>query len=113
MLAAAGAEAAAAGERQPAFPLRVGSWAALAADLSQPGWRQQLEESGWQPGAPTVWVIEGVLYYLPQQDADRLIKVGACGRTAGTNGSLSSPFPCALPGWVCGSFERGGLGIRG
>lgn len=43
-----------------AFPLRVGSWVALAADLTQPGWMEDLQAHGWQLVVPTVWVVEGV-----------------------------------------------------
>eukprot|EP00887_Chlorella_sp_A99_P000961 scaffold5.g961.t1 len=64
---------AAAPPRRPRFPLRAGRWAALAADLSAPGLLPRLEAAGWDPSAPTVWVIEGVHYYLQQEAADQLV----------------------------------------
>jgi hypothetical protein len=63
----------------PRFPLRAGKWAAAAADLSQPGWLGKLEACGWDAAAPTVWVAEGLSYFLSQEDLDRLVKVRSWG----------------------------------
>ncbi|GAB4814180.1 hypothetical protein N2152v2_001226 [Parachlorella kessleri] len=54
--------------------LRVASWAAVAADLEGGGWLAQLEACGFDPSLPTVWVAEGLVYYLPQPAVDNLIE---------------------------------------
>lgn len=41
------------------FPLRCGSWAAVACDLSDPAWSEALVGAGFDPRKPTVWVAEG------------------------------------------------------
>jgi O-methyltransferase involved in polyketide biosynthesis len=47
------------------FPLKASAWAGVAADLTKPGWTAVLErEAGFDPRVPTLWVAEGLLYYL-------------------------------------------------
>ncbi|GAB4822265.1 hypothetical protein N2152v2_009311 [Parachlorella kessleri] len=67
---------AAAGEGKvvTAFPLKAKSWTALEADLCSPGWSQRLQAAGFDPSLPTVWVAEGLLMYLTQQEVDALLQ---------------------------------------
>ncbi|GAB4814181.1 hypothetical protein N2152v2_001227 [Parachlorella kessleri] len=80
------------------FPLRVASWAAVAADLGEEGWVPQLEACGFDPGLPTIWVAEGLLYYLPQAAMDRLLhEVTTVTKQAGLGAAiLTSPNPAAI-----------------
>lgn len=49
-----------------AFPLMVDRWRAVAADLRGAQWVQGLARRGFDGAQPTVWVVEGVLYYLQE-----------------------------------------------
>lgn len=56
------------------FPLRCGSWAAVAADLSDPSWADALLAAGFDPEKPTVWVAEGLLMYLEKPLVESLLQ---------------------------------------
>jgi methyltransferase (TIGR00027 family) len=45
----------------------------VATDLRE-DWPRALRQAGFQPDAPTVWLMEGLLYALPQQAADLLLE---------------------------------------
>ena len=45
------------------------------ADLSHADWTAKLRASGWQQDLPTVWVAEGLLYYLDILGVAALLKV--------------------------------------
>nr|WP_280901902.1 SAM-dependent methyltransferase [Streptomyces sp. MAA16] len=45
----------------------------VAADLTGPDWEQSLRASGYDPTRPSVWVLEGLLYYLPEGAVRRLL----------------------------------------
>lgn len=48
-----------------AFPLLVHAWCAVAVDLRKgEEWVVELLHHGFDPEVPTVWVAEGLLYYL-------------------------------------------------
>ena len=34
-------------------------------DLNEEDWKEALKAKGWDPTAPTIYVLEGFLYYLP------------------------------------------------
>ena len=46
-----------------------------AADLGDTDWTAKLKESGWQENLPTVWVAEGLLYYMDPPAVTALLKV--------------------------------------
>ncbi|RDG37821.1 class I SAM-dependent methyltransferase [Streptomyces corynorhini] len=46
---------------------------AVPADLLAPGWEDHLRAAGYDPGLPSVWVLEGLLYYLPEAEVRRLL----------------------------------------
>jgi methyltransferase (TIGR00027 family) len=50
---------------------------AVRADLVTDDWRAELAATGFDPARPAVWVLEGVLYYLPENAArDVLAQLG-------------------------------------
>ncbi|MFD4872489.1 class I SAM-dependent methyltransferase [Streptomyces sp. NPDC058420] len=51
----------------------------VAVDLTAPDWEDRLCDSGYDPKAPSVWLLEGLLYYIPEPDARRTLqRVAAC-----------------------------------
>jgi O-methyltransferase involved in polyketide biosynthesis len=64
--------------KPPAFPLTVGSYAALAADLDAPGWgRGLVEKCGFDRTVPTVFIAEGLVMYLSAAGVDALLAEAA------------------------------------
>lgn len=50
----------------------------LAVDLRRPGWEVALQkEASHDPRIPTVWVLEGLLYYLPVETVDSVLRAAA------------------------------------
>jgi hypothetical protein len=47
----------------------------LVADFNDPSWPGVLLSSGFDPARPTVWVAEGLLYYLEPAAAEGVLKV--------------------------------------
>ncbi|MBT2227033.1 SAM-dependent methyltransferase [Nonomuraea sp. NEAU-A123] len=45
----------------------------VGADLTG-AWPEALREAGWDPSAPTLWVVEGLLFYIPEPDARLLLR---------------------------------------
>jgi methyltransferase (TIGR00027 family) len=37
-------------------------------------WAAALREAGFDPGTPTVWLVEGLLYYLTEAEADAVVR---------------------------------------
>lgn len=46
----------------------------VGVDLSL-GWHSALQQVGFEPGQPTVWLMEGLLFYLPEKVVSRLFGV--------------------------------------
>jgi methyltransferase (TIGR00027 family) len=46
----------------------------VGVDLSL-GWRNALQQAGFEPGQSTVWLMEGLLFYLPEEVVLRLFDV--------------------------------------
>lgn len=46
---------------------------AVAVDLRDDDWEDDLITAGYDPGAPSTWLIEGLLYYIPEADVHRLL----------------------------------------
>lgn len=46
---------------------------AVAADLTAPDWEARLADAGYDPASPSVWLLEGLLYYVPEDDAHRIL----------------------------------------
>ncbi|KAI3958996.1 hypothetical protein MKX01_023672 [Papaver californicum] len=51
----------------------------VAADIRDEDWLEKLERSGYLPQQNTVWVLEGILYYLSHQQAMQVLNVIAAG----------------------------------
>ncbi len=45
----------------------------VSADLTQ-DWPAKLRAAGFDPGTPTVWLVEGLLYYLTEEQADAVVR---------------------------------------
>lgn len=47
----------------------------LAADLTEDDWIEKLQTSGFEPKKNTVWILEGILYYLSHSDAMKVLNI--------------------------------------
>lgn len=45
----------------------------IGTDLTGP-WDEPLRAAGWDASAPTLWIAEGLLFYLTERDAETLLK---------------------------------------
>jgi len=45
----------------------------VETDLSVPTWKSQLQDAGFNPSVPTIWLVEGLLMYLRPDDVARLV----------------------------------------
>jgi methyltransferase (TIGR00027 family) len=45
----------------------------VAADLVDADWEAGLLAAGYDPAVPSVWLLEGLLYYLPEADVSRVL----------------------------------------
>ncbi|KAK9808677.1 hypothetical protein WJX72_001795 [[Myrmecia] bisecta] len=59
---------------QAAYPLQAASWQGVDADLADAGWVSSLIKAGFEPSLPTVWIAEGLIYYLTPDVAIELHK---------------------------------------
>jgi methyltransferase (TIGR00027 family) len=89
------------------------AWAPVAADLTE-DWAGALVDAGFRPEAPSLWLVEGLLYYLEEADACRLLaetsRLAAPGSAFGADmvsaSFLTSPFTAparavlAARGWA-------------
>ncbi|BAJ25916.1 MULTISPECIES: SAM-dependent methyltransferase [Kitasatospora] len=46
----------------------------VAVDLTSPDWEQDLQNAGYDPSAPSTWLLEGLLYYIPEADTHRILQ---------------------------------------
>ncbi|CAM5687254.1 class I SAM-dependent methyltransferase [Streptomyces aurantiogriseus] len=46
----------------------------VAVDLTSPDWEQDLVAAGYDPAVPSTWLLEGLLYYIPEADAHRILR---------------------------------------
>jgi len=46
----------------------------VVSDLSLPGWGDKLIQAGYDPKTPSLWLLEGFINYLTEEEADRLFK---------------------------------------
>ena len=59
------------------YPLKPASWAGVATDLAQPGFIGDLEAAGFSRALPSVFLCEGLLYYLQPGQVDSLLQAGS------------------------------------
>ncbi|MEU9059257.1 SAM-dependent methyltransferase [Streptomyces sp. NPDC048430] len=46
----------------------------VAVDLTADDWEDRLRDSGYDPDLPSTWLLEGLLYYIPEKDTDRMLE---------------------------------------
>lgn len=59
----------------------------VVADLTDPAWHANLVDAGYDPDRPSVWILEGLLYYLAEPDVRRLL--GEIGGLCATGSALA------------------------
>jgi O-methyltransferase involved in polyketide biosynthesis len=80
-------------QQQFKFPLKCSTYTALASDATSSSWLNDLAAAGFGRTLPTVWVAEGLLYYLtPEQGAQLYADIAAAGR-AGACVVLATHIP--------------------
>ncbi|XP_020218816.1 uncharacterized protein LOC109802032 isoform X1 [Cajanus cajan] len=47
----------------------------VAADIKESDWMEKLEIAGYLPQKSTVWILEGILYYLTQTHAMQVLRI--------------------------------------
>ncbi|HEX3461392.1 MAG TPA: class I SAM-dependent methyltransferase [Acidimicrobiales bacterium] len=63
----------------------------VVADLLDPGWLSLLATGGWDPGEPTLWILEGLLVYLePDQRLELLTRLAGAGDRGRLGATLST-----------------------
>ncbi|MCJ1461832.1 hypothetical protein MMC07_000431 [Pseudocyphellaria aurata] len=62
------------GETHAKHPLKSASWAGVSTDLAQPGFIKDLEAAGFSQALPSVFLCEGLLYYLQPAQVDELLQ---------------------------------------
>ncbi|CAK0775047.1 hypothetical protein CVIRNUC_004228 [Coccomyxa viridis] len=62
------------------FPLRIGGWKGVPLDLTGP-WLPGLLQSGLSTDVPSVWVAEGLFYYMDQEAGSALLRTMASAST--------------------------------
>ncbi|WDZ83122.1 SAM-dependent methyltransferase [Micromonospora cathayae] len=56
----------------------------VGADLLVPGWTDALVAAGYDPTRASVWLLEGLLYYLPERQARELLATVAASTAPGS-----------------------------
>lgn len=46
----------------------------VAVDLTADNWESLLVDSGYDPALPSTWLLEGLLYYIPEADTRRMLE---------------------------------------
>ncbi|MCY0939422.1 class I SAM-dependent methyltransferase [Streptomyces sp. H34-S4] len=46
----------------------------VAVDLTADDWERRLVDSGYDPALPSTWLLEGLLYYIPEPDTHRVLE---------------------------------------
>jgi methyltransferase (TIGR00027 family) len=46
----------------------------VAVDLTADNWESQLVGAGYDPTLPSTWLLEGLLYYIPEPDTHRMLE---------------------------------------
>lgn len=45
----------------------------VAVDLTADDWEKKLIDAGYDPSLPSTWLLEGLLYYIPETDVHRML----------------------------------------
>lgn len=62
-------------EEQQQLRMTAKSLTRVAADIRENDWLEKLQISGFKPEKNTVWVLEGIIYYLTHNDAMQVLKI--------------------------------------
>lgn len=46
----------------------------VPVDLTSPDWEDDLKAAGYDPTVPATWLLEGLLYYIPEPDTHRILE---------------------------------------
>lgn len=46
----------------------------VAVDLTADDWEKRLVDAGYDPSLPATWLLEGLLYYIPEPDTHRMLE---------------------------------------
>ncbi|MER6423329.1 SAM-dependent methyltransferase [Streptomyces sp. NPDC001137] len=106
----------------------------VAVDLTDDDWENRLLAAGYDPAVPSTWLLEGLLYYIPEADAHRVLERVAAISAPGSRiaadivnrAALTLPHMRGLldvfAGWGCpwvfgtdepeALFERYGFDVR-
>ena len=79
MLGRGGVQAGPGGAAQ--YPLKAASYASASCDLARPDWLAKLKGLGYEAGAGTLWIAEGLIMYITEQATHALFQ--ACLRGSG------------------------------
>ncbi|MFI6942076.1 class I SAM-dependent methyltransferase [Streptomyces sp. NPDC050418] len=79
----------------------------IAADLTDEDWAEQLIAADYDPGLPSVWLMEGLLYYLPEPDAHWLVSRVRALSAPGSVLTADIASAAAVAGQI-GAFTRWG-----
>ncbi|MEV7293564.1 SAM-dependent methyltransferase [Streptomyces microflavus] len=60
-------------DRLEGVPPRV-AHRTVAVDLTADDWEHRLIDSGYDPAMPSTWLLEGLLYYIPEPDTHRMLE---------------------------------------
>ncbi|MPY58094.1 SAM-dependent methyltransferase [Streptomyces spongiae] len=58
---------------------------AVAVDLTADDWEKRLVDAGYDPSLPATWLLEGLLYYIPEPDTHRMLERVAALCTPGSH----------------------------
>jgi methyltransferase (TIGR00027 family) len=83
----------------------------VPADLRQ-DWPAALRAAGFDPGAPTAWLVEGLLYYLTEDQADAVVRelsaVSAAGSVLGLEQVNTDTYRAPwMQDWLAGMRAEG------
>ncbi|MFJ3169670.1 class I SAM-dependent methyltransferase [Streptomyces roseus] len=106
----------------------------VAVDLTADDWEERLLASGYDPALPSAWLLEGLLYYIPEADAHRMLErvAALCAPGSRIAADIVNSAALTLPhmrglldvfaGWGCpwvfgtdepeALFERYGFDVR-
>ena len=81
---------------------------AVHANVARPGWLRALRDAGHDPSVPTIWILEGLLYYLSPDVVDRVLRGAA---RASAAGSALAASVVNRASWARAT-RRGGTGAK-
>lgn len=88
----------------------------VPADLTDASWTRELVAAGFDPSVPTAWLVEGLLFYLAEQQAERMLsticRLSAPGSTLGLDHVNTAVFVNARSRQWLATMDKSGRGWR-